>query len=481
MEINILQTIDDPNLFKPWFKNEDTWKAWRAFLAALFGLPMDSEQKKIYQTCTKRSLPPFKQCSEAFLVIGRRGGKSFIASLVAVYLACFGNYEKFLTPGEYGIVMLLAADRKQARVLIKYISALLNNIPLLKPLIAKETLESIELTNRLNLEVHTCSYRTTRGYTIVSCVADELSFWRSEDSANPDVEILNSVKPGMATVPGSLLLCLSSPYARKGALWEAYKNNFGKQIDDILVWQAPTRVMNPSVPKRVIDRAMERDAASASAEYMAQFRADIESYISREAVESITVPGRIELPPVPGVRYRAFVDPSGGSADSFALAISHEENGRKVLDCVRETRPPFNPDTVVRDYAQLLERYWLREVTGDRYAGAWVESKFREHRILYKVSEKVKSDLYRELLPLINSGEVELLDNKKLFNQLVSLERRTMRSGKDQIDHPFGSLDDLANSCAGALVSDARKKIAGTWGTPSVYAGAKGVCRYGTI
>jgi hypothetical protein len=56
-----------------------------------------------------------------------------------------------------------------------------------------------------------------------------------------------------------------------------------------------------------------------------------------------------------------------------------------------------------------------------------------------------------------------------------------MRSGKDQIDHPFGSLDDLANSCAGALVSDARKKIAGTWGTPSVYAGAKGVCRYGTI
>ena len=41
--MNILQAIDDPNLFKPWFKNE-SWAGWRAWLAALFGLPMTPDQ-----------------------------------------------------------------------------------------------------------------------------------------------------------------------------------------------------------------------------------------------------------------------------------------------------------------------------------------------------------------------------------------------------------------------------------------------------
>jgi len=468
--INILQAIEDKNLFRPWFKDEATWTAWRSFLAALFGLDMGTKARQIYKECTKRPTLPTKQCSEAWLVIGRRGGKSFIASLVAVFLACFGDYSKYLAPGESAVIMLIAADRKQARVLMRYISSLLNNVQLLKPLIAKETLESIELTNNTILEVHTCNFRTVRGYTVIACIADEIAFWRMEDSANPDIEILNAIRPAMSTIPGSLLLCLSSPYARKGALWEAYKNNFGKQSDDTLVWQAPTRVMNPSVPQRVIDKALEKDPASAQAEYLAIFRADIESFVSREAVEQVTIPGRIELPPVPGIRYKAFCDPSGGSVDSFTIAISHSEGSRRVLDAIRESRPPFNPDSVVAEFADLLRRYWLNTVTGDRYGGIWPESKFREHRIQYKVSEKAKSDLYRELLPLINSGEVELLESKKLFTQLTSLERRSMRSGKDSIDHPFGTRDDVANAVAGCLVGDTKKKIAGTWGTPATYA-----------
>lgn len=467
--INILQAISDTNLFKPWFKNEATWRAWMAFLAALFGLDMGTKGREIYKDCTKRPLLPTKQVSEAWLVIGRRGGKSFIASLVAVFLACFGDYSKYLAPGETGIIMLIAADRKQARVLMRYISSLFNNVQLLKPLIAKETMESIELTNSINIEVHTCNFRTVRGYTVIACIADEIAFWRMEDSANPDIEILNAVRPAMSTIPGSLLLCLSSPYARKGSLWQTYKDYFGKD-SDTLVWQAPTKIMNPSVPQRVIDKALERDPASAQAEYMAQFRSDIESYISREAVEGVTIPERFELPPVPGVRYRAFVDPSGGSVDSFTLAISHDENGRKVLDCIREVKPPFNPDSVVKDYAELLEMYWLREATGDRFGGSWVQSKFREHRVTYKVSEKVKSDLYRELLPLINSGQCELLDNKRLFNQLTGLERRTGRGGRDTIDHSFMSKDDVVNAVAGCLVGDSKRKLAGTWGTPGTYA-----------
>ena len=99
----------------------------------------------------------------------------------------------------------------------------------------------------------------------------------------------------MATVPGAMLLCLSSPYARRGALYEAYRRHYG--VDgDVLVIKAPTKALNPTVPQKVIDNAYAEDEASARAEYGAEFRSDVESFISREAVEAAVVPGRHELP-----------------------------------------------------------------------------------------------------------------------------------------------------------------------------------------
>jgi hypothetical protein len=61
--------------------------------------------------------------------------------------------------------------------------------------------------------------------------------------------------------------------------------------------------------------------------------------------------------------------------------------------------------------------------------------------------------VYVDLLPLLNSAAVALLDHDRLMMQFISLERRTARGGKDSIDHPRGGHDDLANSVAGSLVA----------------------------
>jgi hypothetical protein len=251
-----------------------------------------------------------------------------------------------------------------------------------------------------------------------------------------------------------MLLCASSPYARRGALWTAFRKFFG-QDGPTLVWQAATRVMNPGVEQSVIDEAMELDPASAAAEYMAQFRSDIEAYISREVIDAVTVPGRFELPPIPDVTYTAFVDPSGGSGDSFTLAIGHRGgDGRGILDCLREVRPPFSPDSVVAEFAKLLRTYRISTVCGDRYAGEWPRERCRVHGFDYQLAERSKSEIYRELLPILNSGRAELLDSTRLAGQLTQLERRTSRgTGRDIIDHPQGQRDDLANAAAGVLVA----------------------------
>ena len=151
-----------------------------------------------------------------------------------------------------------------------------------------------------------------RGYTLAAGICDELAFWRSEDAANPDFEVLAALRPAMATIPGSLLLCASSPYARRGALWETYSRHFGK-TGPVLVWKAPTRTMNPTVPASFIEAEYEKDPAAAGAEYGAEFRTDVETFITMEAVRSCIEPGVFERLPLRQWRYVAFVDPCGGA------------------------------------------------------------------------------------------------------------------------------------------------------------------------
>jgi hypothetical protein len=243
----ILDACGDPLLFARWFRDRATWSAWFAFLRALFGLPMSAEDLDLFRRCTSRAEPPADGAREAWLICGRRAGKSFVLALVAVFLATFIDWLPFLAPGERGTVMVIATDRRQARTIFRYARALLHQVPLLAVMVERETSDAIDLTNGITIEILTANFRTVRGYTLVAALCDELAFWRSEDSANPDVEIISAIRPAMATVPGSMLLCASSPYARRGALWEAYRRHFG-QPSSVLVWKADTRTMNPTVP-----------------------------------------------------------------------------------------------------------------------------------------------------------------------------------------------------------------------------------------
>jgi hypothetical protein len=419
----------------------------------LVALKMSSEQLAIFKECTGRDAPPQQPANEAWLVCGRRAGKSFILALCAVYLACFFDYRRHLAPGERGTVLIIATNSKQARVIVRYIRALLTHIPMLAKLIERETTDAFDLSDSVTIEVHPASAKTTRGYAVVAALLDEVAFFPTDDSANPDYDILDAIRPGMATIPNAMLLCASSPYARRGALWDAHRRHYGKDGDPVLVWRAPTRTMNPNVSQQVIDAATERDPASAAAEWQAEFRSDIDSFINREAVEACIAYDVRERAPIQGVRYYGFVDPSGGSADSMSLAVGHREHDVVVLDALREIKPPFSPESAVAEFSQLLKRYHVSGITGDRYAGEWPRERFREYGVSYEPAQKPKSDLYRDLLPAINSRKLDLLDDARLLTQLVSLERRTARGGRDSIDHAPGAHDDLANAVAGVAAT----------------------------
>ncbi|MEL7831522.1 hypothetical protein AAG604_12125 [Citromicrobium bathyomarinum] len=457
--ISFSEAMTDPQLFGPWFEG-DSWACHHVLAKAMFGEPLDADELAIFTELTGLAKAPAEPCSEAWIIAGRRSGKDVFAAALVAWMAAIwaesAGLTKRLQRGERGVVQLLAVDREQAKVCLNYVRGYFEQ-PLLAQMVAKIAADGLELTNGLAIEITTNNLRRVRGRTVLAAVFDEVAFFAAEGSVSPDVDVYNAVKPAMATIPEAMLIGISSPYARRGLLFKKWKSHYGKPGRTLVV-QGPTWVFNPTIPRdgEFLTAAFNDDPVTAASEYGAQWRSDIEAFIAREVVEACVSPGIYERAAVPGVLYKGFVDPSGGSADSMTLAIAHSEtdpegNSIAVLDAVREVKPPFSPDAVVAEFCDVLKSYACASVTGDRFGGEFAREPFRKHGIDYELSEKVRSDLYRELLPALNSGRADLLDHEKLVNQIVSLERRVPRSGKESIDHAPGAHDDLANAVAGAI------------------------------
>ena len=421
-------------------------------LTAIVGEELTEDERVIFAGLTGREREPLEPCEEFWAVVWRRGGKTRSMAVLAAYIAGCVDHRETLAPGERGALPILAASTTQASQAFNFVSGIFATAPNLKDLPENETADTISLASGVDITIRPASYRTIRGLTCVAAIADEIAFWRVDDAANPDVEILRALRPALATT-GGLLAAISSPHAKRGELYGTFKRHYGPAGHPlILVAKAPTRTMNPALPQSVIDRAFEQDPEAASAEYMADFRNDIGAFVSRDAIEAAVSRGVTVRPPIEGVSYVAFVDPSGGSSDSMTFAIAHREGERTVLDCTAERKPPFSPDGVVSEFAQVLKAYRISTIVGDRYGGEWPRERFAVHGITHKPAEMNCSELYLACLAPLNSGRLDLLDHPRMIAQFVGLERRTSRAGKDSVDHPPGGHDDVANAVAGALV-----------------------------
>ena len=284
----IIDAINNPKLFGslPRFKKLQTWTAWLVVLKAIFGLAMTDDDLVVFQRHTGRTTPPSNGFKETYLIIGRRGGKSFISALVTCFIACFIDFTPFITVGETLAVMCLAKDKDQARIVFRYIKAILNYIPALRSMIADQRTDEIELTSGVTILVKASDFGGVRGPTIACVVADEIAFWASQ-GANPDGEVLSAIRPAMATIPDAKLLCISTGYAQVGALYDAHKEHYGKDDDEVLVWQADTASMNPTISQAYIDKEIEKDPEAGRAEWLGLFREDVSAAFPLALIESL--------------------------------------------------------------------------------------------------------------------------------------------------------------------------------------------------
>lgn len=446
--MNIIEFIEDPNLI-----NDKTLSlAQKTVLKAIYGLPLTYDEREMFTKITALTrCRTGIEWSEASIIIGRRGGKTEkFASNIALYEACIREHK--LTPGQTGVVMLVASEKKrQAKICFKYIRAKLQQSPVLSKMIDNITQECISLKNNVEIWVYPCSVGRVRGESLICFIGDETAHWKIE-GVDVDIDVLDSARPGL-DFPYSKMIKISTPYMMKGEIYNDYKQFYGKPNDDCIVFQGSTQLFNPSYSDSKLKKLKKRKPLTYETEHMAHFRSDLSAMYDPEMIDkAINFDRPLEIPRIDGKEYISFVDVAGGGGkDSYSISIGHLENERVIIDVVRSRQPKFNPDEVTSQYCNLVKDYGINKVYGDKFSGDWASNSWAKNGIDYERSEKTKSELYLESESPFNTERIDIPNKELLITQLKNLIRKTRSGGRDSVDTDSGQPEDEANACAGVV------------------------------
>jgi hypothetical protein len=453
--IDIITAIRDPNIL-----GDEISSAQEVALRTLYGLPMDKGQMLLAREHVGSAWRPGTEYREAAFVCGRRSGKSDkLAANVAIFESFFRKHD--LSAGENGIVLLLAQNMRQAKVVKGYIEGKINNSPILRRHVTATRAQELELDNGITIAIHPSSFRAVRGLSVVCCIADECAFWWTESEyANPDVEVIRAVRPAMATFPFAKLLMVSSPYTMAGVLWDAWRHRDADE--DVLVWHAPTALMNPTVPRRFLEREQARDPENFRREYLAEFTEAVTGFLSAEDIQQCVVAGRTEVEPSSEKYcYRAAID-AAFKGDRFTLCIAHYDHERRMVMIDRlagwqgSKQEPLRLSTVLPQIRRLASEYGISRIYGDQFGAAPLKEAFRRHGLIFEerpFTSQSKADIYATLRSLITDGAIELLDHEPSLRELRGLELELLPGGAVRIGHPGHgkARDDYADAIALAV------------------------------
>jgi hypothetical protein len=333
--IGLLAAMMDENLFGRVFATPSMW-TWRVVAKLVDGIPLIEERERtLFYECTgiQYNRHNRRAVRRLILLCGRRAGKDRFLSAVAIWRAALcANWKKYISPGEQAVVILLGADRRQGNILSKYCAGLLEP-KMLSAEVVRHVRDVIEFRNGSSLEISTNDARLIRGRSAIAVLGSECCHWKTaEHSESSDEEVVGAAEPSLSMCPDQGMIVLgSSVYRKKGYMYRQWKQKWGHDDADTLVWMAPSTKMNPKLPQHIIDTALATDSSRALAEYMCEWRSDLSDFIPHDVVEAATDFGVYERAPVPHVQYFEHADAAGGTGmDSFCLAISHRDTSYTI-------------------------------------------------------------------------------------------------------------------------------------------------------
>lgn len=419
-------------------------------------------------------------------IIGRRGGKSTLASILAVYSMFKVNWKPFLKKTPVATIAILSHSVDFSQEVLEIIRGMIEDSPILTRLINKERkntqstfhvsvpfLQEDGLTiqySEVAVKVGAASKKTTRGRAICTLLMDEIAFWNlDENAAESDADVIRAVTPSLAQFePHGMMIKLSSPAIKQGVLYDEWMK---KEIlkNEYLQFKAPSWVWNTILPKEFFRKEYKKDSNGFDTEYRANFVDSISNFITPDFVDQCVMKGVTVLPPSTDrrVKYTAAID-AAFKSDRFTFnLVGHNET--RISSYVTKSwegtkKNPIKAYEVAQFIRNICNQYGVQEVVADQYSFQPLREIFEQFGIVLienTFTITFKKKIYFALRRVIHSHNLDLLDVPLLAKEIKELQVEQTPTGQIKIGHPVGGSDDLADSLAVAVYGAIEKSNLG--------------------
>jgi len=444
--------------------------AQEVVLRSLYGLTLTAAQLDLHHQLTSPETVYVlgKGKSEGCWACGARGGKSFLTSIVALFesIVRADHWRQYLQPRETGYALIVATRLQQAEAVIQRNCSRLLEDSLVSYMLKSTWQAELELINGLRIASLPCNSTAGRGLPIFFLAFDELAHFRVE-GVKADETVYSALRPRQAQFPGAKCLKISTPAAKQGLFWTEFSEGFA--VPDRLTIQAPTRLLNPTIPQKFIDKEYARDPDNAAREFGAEFAETLAGFFGgciEKLADCFQLAG--DQPPNKSFRYFGGIDQSGLTGrDRFAFAVGHnvlsDGKPRTVIDVARSW-DTTDDEQILGEIKALAGDYGVLRVSIDRYAGGWVEKALQKIGLVVEIRPPLPV-VYSNLKSLILSGHLLLPDRRDLRDGLARTQayyskanNLTIGHERDQYGH--GDLADAVATCV-FLCAGAQSRQAG--------------------
>ncbi|MBA7528326.1 hypothetical protein ES705_20509 [subsurface metagenome] len=457
-EMNIIEFAEGKDYLNISFAKRP---AQKVVLKALYGLPLDKEELKIFNILTKNKgkYRPGTELLELIACLGARSGKSFLVSIVALYEGTRDRWKKYVAKGENPYIVIIATRQKQAEAIIQTnCSRMLSDSPILKKMIKDTFQTELTLINGVKILSLPCNSTAGRGLPICVFILDEIAFYRIE-GVKADEVIFNSLRPRQAQFPTCKMLMISTAGSKQGLFFSTFDQGF--RIQDRLTIQGTTEFCNPVIPREFLDKEKSRDIDNFNREFQAEFSEKIESFFPYELIERpFTLAGDIKYKS--GNIYYMGFDQSGLSGkDRFSMTIGHSEKETVIIDIVRSWTTK-DLESIINDIKELKNEYHINKALVDKYAIGYVRNSFKKINLEIETRAGLP-EIYVIMKSLIMKDKLNLPDRADLKAGMRNTLAIYSKSNSLSIYHERGSeghADELDSCCT--CISAIMQKLGGS-------------------
>lgn len=416
-----------------------------------------------------------KAANRINLIVGRRGGKTTLAAIVAIYSTLKINWRPYLTKTPVATVLVLSHSVDLSEEILDILKQLVEGsqvLNLLRNLKKKNTTkifhlkvpflkdgDKVEYSN-VRVKVGAASKKTTRGSAVCTLLCDEVAFWNlAEESAEPDHEILRAARMSLLQFrEHGTIIKMSSPGIKQGVLYDEWQKREDLK-NDYIQFKAPSWVWNTILGVNEFKAEHRLDPEGFDTELRANFVDSISNFILPEFVDMCITRGVTFNPPSDDGKtiYSAAID-AAFKGDRFGFSIVGYNEKRVTMYALKywegSKKAPVQVHEVASYIRTVCRQYGLNEVVSDQYSFQPMRELFLQYGINLVENTftlPYKRKIYFGLKRLIHNQQIDLLDIPLLAKEIKELVVEQTASGQIRIGHPQGGSDDLSDATAVAV------------------------------